>query len=167
MRPKKIPNTAMFTVSIKTVSQVAPEQVLKQMVAMVQNDPSIAQGILEIKTAPYTQYIQETLFRERFDRKSTESATISLSLQERKTMKANHTITVRKNPEKGGAWLATHTQECDVDTAACIPDSSAWTTAAAAKRWGAAKVGRARLTWAVLSATDDNKPTAFRCTIRL
>jgi hypothetical protein len=60
-------------------------------------------------------------------------------------------LTVSKNLEKSGAWLAAHSWEIDGEPGSA---ASAWTTQAAAKRWAANQVGRSRLAWNEITSTE-------------
>jgi len=68
----------------------------------------------------------------------------------------NNVLEIKKNPEKSGAWLASHKSYdgADMDNTTDKQVFSAWTTQAAAKRWAAAQVGRSRLTWTEVSDTN-------------
>lgn len=81
-------------------------------------------------------------------------------------MKVTYNILIKKNPEQGGAWLATATEKDREDNVISFA-SSAWTTLPKAKKWGASLVGRSRLNWTVVSATEDNKPTAVRVEVEV
>lgn len=81
-------------------------------------------------------------------------------------MKVHYYINIAKNPEQGGAWLATAVGK-DREGNIVSNTASAWTTLAKAKKWGANQVGRNRLSWVVVSATPDNKPTAVKFDIEI
>jgi hypothetical protein len=63
-------------------------------------------------------------------------------------------MTIKKNPEKSGAWLAKNQWYIGDGTNGQGVTYSAWTTQAAAKRWCASEVGRSRLTWKDVSETE-------------
>lgn len=70
-------------------------------------------------------------------------------------MKRTYHFKIAKNLDKGGAWLASYSiKEPDVANDGSIKGCAAFSSAAPAKRWTAAVVGRNRLTWDV---TDDKK----------
>lgn len=75
--------------------------------------------------------------------------------------KLHYYINVAKNTEKGGAWLASFVAK-DREGKIVNQGASAWTTSAKAKKWCASQVGRSRLTWEIISATDDNKPLSMK-----
>jgi hypothetical protein len=77
------------------------------------------------------------------------------------TNKLHYYLKVAKNTEKGGAWLASYTAK-DREGAVIKEGASAWTTSAKAKKWCASQVGRSRLNWEIISATDDNKPLSMK-----
>ena len=81
-------------------------------------------------------------------------------------MKSHYFINIAKNPEQGGAWLATYIEK-DREGNILGSGASAWTTLNKAKKWGAGIVGRARLAWNIVSATPDNKPTAVKFDIEV
>jgi hypothetical protein len=67
--------------------------------------------------------------------------------------KATYRLNAVKNNQPQGAWLAYYIVESnDEDTPPVIAEYAAFTTAAAAKRYLAAKVGRSRLTWTDVNA---------------
>lgn len=73
----------------------------------------------------------------------------------------NHKLEITKNTEKSGGWLAEHTKFIGDGSSGTTRVASAWTTAAAAKKWCATRIGRSRLTW----KTDGSaKPTHFAAT---
>lgn len=70
-------------------------------------------------------------------------------------MKKTYHFKVAKNLDKGGAWLASYSiKEPEEANDGAVKGCAAFSSAAPAKRWAAAVVGRNRLTWAV---TEDKK----------
>lgn len=73
----------------------------------------------------------------------------------------NHKLEIVKNQEKSGGWLAEHTRFIGDGTSGTSKVASAWTTAAAAKKWCAQRIGRSRLSW---TTDGSDKPLHFKAT---